>query len=253
LDFRKVPQLLVGLVAIALALGIAVPVTAGIVTDGMRDIKLRRDTIAVIGSARQPIEANLAQWELTVTATERTPAAAARSVGRKVTAVDSFLHDSGLTGGDVRKPPLSVDETTIRVPTGKRKPAFRAVPAWRVSQSFDVTTKHIDRLEKAAGSVDDLLLQGIDVSVERIQYLSTGLKSARLEALRKAIAEARKRGETIADGLGGDLGAVRKVELGVYQIVPRNSTDVSDYGINDTSTRDKDVVSVVTVTFAVSR
>ena len=35
-------------------------------------------------------------------------------------------------------------------------------------------------------------------------------------------------------------------------MVPRNSTDVSDYGINDTSSRNKDVVSVVTLTFAVS-
>ena len=253
MDARKLPQLMIGLVAIALAFGIAVPVTAGIVTSGMRDIKLRRDTIVVTGSARQPIEANLAQWELTVTATERSPASAARSVGRKVAAVDAFLRNAGLGTKDVRKPPLSVDETTVRVPTGKRKPAFRSVPAWHVSQSFDVTTRHIDRLERAAGSVDDLLLEGIDVSVERVQYLSTGLKSARLEALRKAIGEAHKRGETIAGGLGGHLGAVRKVDLGVYQIVPRNSTDVSDYGINDTSTRDKDVVSVVTVTFAVSR
>jgi uncharacterized protein len=57
----------------------------------------------------------------------------------------------------------------------------------------------------------------------------------------------------IASGLGADLGAVRKVDLGVYQIVPRNSTEVSDYGINDTGSREKEVVSVVTVTFAVDR
>lgn len=33
---------------------------------------------------------------------------------------------------------------------------------------------------------------------------------------------------------------------------PRNSIDVSDYGINDTSSRDKDVTAVVTVTFGLS-
>ena len=37
--------------------------------------------------------------------------------------------------------------------------------------------------------------------------------------------------------------------MGVFQITPRNSTDVSDYGINDTSSREKDVTAVVTVTF----
>jgi uncharacterized protein len=34
-------------------------------------------------------------------------------------------------------------------------------------------------------------------------------------------------------------------------VTPRNSTEVSDYGINDTSSREKDVTAVVSVTFAV--
>jgi hypothetical protein len=243
----------VGLVAIAAAIAIAVPVTAAIVADAIRDVKIRRDTIVVTGSARQPIEANLAIWRLTVSARERSPAGAARSVRRKVDAVDSFLRDGGLGEDEIRKPPVAVEQTSINVPTGKPKPAFRSVPAWRVSQSFTVTTKNLDDLERTAGGVDELLLKGVDVSVTRIQYVSTELTSARFEALRKATADARRRAETIADGLDGHLGAVRKVDLGVYQIVPRNSTNVSDYGINDTSVREKDVVSVVTVTFAVKR
>ena len=46
---------------------------------------------------------------------------------------------------------------------------------------------------------------------------------------------------------------MRKTQLGVYQITPRDSTEVSDYGINDTSSRQKDVNAVVTATFAVKR
>ena len=46
---------------------------------------------------------------------------------------------------------------------------------------------------------------------------------------------------------------MRSVNLGVYQITPRNSTAVSGEGILDTSTRDKDVTAVVSVTFAVDR
>ena len=46
---------------------------------------------------------------------------------------------------------------------------------------------------------------------------------------------------------------MRASSLGVYQITPRNSTDVSDYGINDTTSRLKDVTAVVTATFAVKQ
>ena len=250
---REYPQLMIGLIAVALAIAIAVPITAAVIAGAIRDVKSRRDTIVVTGSARQPIEADLGMWHLTVSSTERTPAAAARSLGSKVRAVDSFLQAGGLSADEIRKPPLSVEQTSLSVPTGKAKPAFRRVPAWFVSQPYTVTTKNLDSLEKTAAGVDTLLFQGVDVSVTHIQYVSTELTAARFEALGKATADAKRRAKTIADGLHGDLGGVRKVDLGVYQIVPRNSTNVSDYGINDVSARHKDVVSVVTVTFAVSR
>jgi hypothetical protein len=250
---REVPQLLIGLVAIALAIAIAVPITASILANAVRDVKRQRDTISVTGSARHPIQADFGIWRLTVSSQKRSPAAAARTLRTKVAAVEGFLSDHGIAEDETRKPPLSVERTTERIPTGRRRPAFREIPAWLVRQSFTISTEELDELEETAAGVDELLLAGIDVGVSEIQYLSRQLTEARFEALEKATADARRRAETIASGLGGELGAVRKVDLGVYQIVPRNSTEVSDYGINDTGSREKEVVSVVTVTFAVDR
>ena len=77
---RELPQLLIGLLAVAIALAVAVPLTASIVMNGIRDVKTKRDTIVVTGSAKYPITANQAFWNVTVTSTERQPAAAARSL-----------------------------------------------------------------------------------------------------------------------------------------------------------------------------
>src|ERR687885_2051519 len=114
---RELPELLLGLVAIALALGIGVPVTAAVVMDGIRDIKHKRDTISVTGSAKYPIEANLAHWSLTVSSEQRTTAAAARVLSRRARGVRAFLRAGGL-GADVQEPPLNVEQTFRRVPTG---------------------------------------------------------------------------------------------------------------------------------------
>ena len=95
------------------------------------------------------------------------------------------------------------------------------------------------------------LAGGTDVSVSTIEYLSTKLTNAKFAALRLAVADARKRATTIAQGLDARLGPVQKTTLGVYQITPRNSTEVSDYGIDDVTSRLKDVEAVVTVTFRV--
>src|SRR5258705_425296 len=95
---RELPQLLIRLVAAALAIAIAIPVTASIVMNGVRDVKRTRDTIVVTGSAKQPIEVNLADWYVSVSVRERTPVAAAWAVRTKIAAVKSFLGDAGLTG-----------------------------------------------------------------------------------------------------------------------------------------------------------
>jgi uncharacterized protein len=250
---RELPQVLIGLLVLAVALGVAIPVTAAIVMNGIRDVKRTRDTIVVTGSAKQPITANLALWNFEVSSISRSPAKAAQLLRRKGDAVRSFLRRGGLTGAAVAEPPLTVEPTTVEIPTGLAKPRFRSVPAYYVSQTFAVQTRNIDAVERTSASVSQLLLQGVDVSVGRIRYLSTELKTAKYAALRKATADAQDRASTIAQGLGGHLGAVRSVHLGVYQITPRNSTDVSGEGINDTSSRAKDVTAVVTVTFAVDR
>jgi uncharacterized protein len=240
-----------GLVAVAVALMVALPLSASIAIDGVKAVKQKRETVVVTGSARYPISADLATWTLRASALERTPSAAIRALRAKAARIDAFLARGGLPAGDVSKPPIEVAQVFLNVPTGLKKPAFRKVPAWRVSQEFAVETKQIDTLVATASRVGDLLAAGTDVSVSPIEYLSTKLTTAKFAALRLAVADARRRGDTIAQGLGAHLGGVQKTSLGVYQITPRNSTAVSDYGIDDTTSRLKDVEAVVSVTFEI--
>ena len=240
---------LAGLVVIAIALAVALPLSASIATNGLKSVKQARQTISVTGSARYPIAANLATWSLSVRAQESTPSAAIDALRAKVAQVDAFLAHGGLPADAVSRPTIHVEQIFVSVRTGLKKPAFRQVPVWRVSQGFAIETTQIDTLGRIASRVGNLLASGTDVSVSRIDYLSTQLTSAKFAALRLAVADARKRAGTIAAGLGSRLGTVQRTSLGVYQITPRNSTEVSDYGFDDVTSRLKDVEAVVSVTF----
>jgi hypothetical protein len=244
---------LAGFAAIAIAIAVAVPLSTSIAVNGIKDIKQTQahDSIVVTGSARFPISSNLATWHLSVPAQERTSAAASASLRPRVAQVDSFLAHGGLPAGSVSEPPIAVEKVSVSVPTGLKKPAFRQVPAWRVSQSFSIQTGQIDMLEQIASKAGDLLAAGTNVSVSRIAYLSTRLTPAKFAALRLAVSDARERASTIAAGLGAQLGGVLRTSLGVYQITARNSTDVSSYGIDNVSARLKDVEAVVSVTFRI--
>ena len=47
------------------------------------------------------------------------------------------------------------------------------------------------------------------------------------------------------------VGQIKQVRMGVFQITAPDSTDVSDGGINDSSTIEKKVTAVANVTFSI--
>ena len=237
------PELFLGL----LSIGVAVVVTAKIVAGTIHDARHIHDTISVTGSARKPISSDLVRWSLTVSHEAPTAATAARRLRGQVAAVRTFLVNQGIPSNEIAPEVVASEEQVT--PLGKHRRKI----SYRVSQGLDVSTRKLDVVERAATQVGGLIAQGIDVSAGSPAYISTELTNAKLDALAAATEDARKRAEILVKGLGGKLGPMRRTQLGVYQITPRDSTEVSDYGINDTTSREKDVNAVVTATFAVKR
>jgi hypothetical protein len=67
----------------------------------------------------------------------------------------------------------------------------------------------------------------------------------------KATANAKERAKIIAKQGSFRLGPIASVRVGVFQITPAHSTRVSGYGINDTSSIDKEIKSVVEIEYFV--
>jgi hypothetical protein len=238
-----VPELFLGL----LSLAVAAVWIGHMVASTIHDARHTRDTMTITGSARKPISANLVQWSLAVSSEAATPVRAARTLRSESAATVAFLRRAGISSAAI-SPQVVQSETVVT-----RIDKHHTRTTYRVSQGLDVSTRKIDVVEGVATRVGELLERGIHVSAQPLAYISTDLAEAKLGALQAATEEARRRAEILVKGLGGKLGPMRASSLGVYQITPRNSTDVSDYGVNDTSSRLKDVTAVVSATFAVSR
>ena len=101
-----------------------------------------------------------------------------------------------------------------------------------------------------ADRTSTLLAQGIPLAADPPEYVYTGLPSLRPRLLTAAIKDAQHRADVLVDATGVQLGKLRGVDVGVFQVTSPNSTEVSDYGTYDTSTLRKDVTAVVNVTFA---
>ena len=60
-----------------------------------------------------------------------------------------------------------------------------------------------------------------------------------------------KRAKNMVVSTGNRIGLMRSARMGVFQITPANSYEISSWGINDTSSLDKKVTAVVHVSFAI--
>jgi len=141
------PQLLIGL----LALAAAVALTGRFAADAIVKAKRSNDTISVTGSARTPIEADLAQWTLSVIAQAETPGAASKTLAVATAKARTFLATSGLPASAVTAPPFSTESVEERGSDGS---SSGKVVGYKLTQRFTVASKDIAKVEQLAASLE---------------------------------------------------------------------------------------------------
>lgn len=100
------------------------------------------------------------------------------------------------------------------------------------------------------GSFASLMEKNIFVQVDPPAYVFTKIAGLKVEVQADAAKNALERAKKIAESTGSRLGSIRKARMGVIQITPQYSTNVSDYGENDTSSIEKEIQAVVSASFS---
>jgi hypothetical protein len=77
------------------------------------------------------------------------------------------------------------------------------------------------------------------------------LSDIKLELLAEATKDAQKRALEIAKNSNVRLGNVTSLRVGVFQITEPFSTEVSDYGMYNTRTKQKDITVTVRASFKI--
>jgi hypothetical protein len=238
------PQLLYGMVALALGLMLGLFAVAR----GLGQIRRGAEEVAVTGSARRAIRSDFVVWRINAALQSPSVAAASGELARSIERVRAFLRTQGVADSLVLVKP--VEAFPVPEVTAEGRETGRVL-ATRVSQVVEVRTPDVDGITKVSQGIGALIAEGVAIAPQAPEYLYTKLSEIRASLLEDATRDAKQRAEAIVRSTGGSVGAVREARLGVFQITPRFSTEVSDYGINDVTAIDKDVTAVVRVTFAI--
>lgn len=241
---ERYPQFFAGLVALSLALVGSTFIGA----TALRDVKSSNDVMVVTGSAKRPIRSDYIIWRLSVSSQQPTAQAAYQDLKRQTERVQAYLKENQVPAEAVTLSAIESYSIPEVAPNGRET---GQTLAYRLTQRFEVRSTEVDRYTTLSQQSTDLINEGINLVSESPQYLYTELSKLRIEMVAEATKDAKARAEAIAQSAGNQVGAVRSAETGVFQITSRNSTEVSDYGMYDTSSIEKDITAVVSVTFGI--
>lgn len=237
-------------------LAAAIVVSTFIAAKAWKEVKTRTiRTIEVTGSAKRRITSDLIEWSATVTTTGNDQAGAYRQLKDHVTQVMTYLKQQGVTEKEIRPSAVTAAPVMETVTTGSGENRTERVVqrGFQTSQQITVQSQQVDKVERVSREVTSLLEAAVAVTSQPPAYYYTKLGEIKVQMLAEAAKDARIRAEQILQSAGSaKLGKLRKGDMGIINVNPPNSSATSWEGNNDTSSLEKDMITVVHCEFDVN-
>jgi hypothetical protein len=231
---------------VALAVGLVV--AAAIFGWFYASSKKGDEAITVTGSAKRRITSDLVVWSAGLSTQAPQLADAYKQVADGMPRIKQYLLSKGIAEDQMTV--SSITTTTIKKRDEDGNETSE-ITGYSLSQRIEVRSNDVAKVSQVAREATELINQGILIESSAPQYYFTKIGDLKVEMLGEAAKDAKERAEKIASSTGNSIGSVRSAKMGVMQITAADSTDVSDYGVYDTTTIEKDMTAVVNVSFAV--
>lgn len=221
---------------------IGIVVGAAILAFGISKIRSNNEAITVKGYAEQNVKSDLTVWRIVINSRSSNLADAFSNLSKSKTRVYDFLKQSGI-------PNDQLTETSLQSSQNIDYNNNQNITGYTMSQSVVVTSKNIEQINSLSLQINNLLSEGIDINSQPPEYYVSDIGKYKVQMLGEALKDAKKRADEIAKGVGNSIGSLKSARQGIFQITPLNSTEVSDWGINDVTSVEKTIKSVVDASF----
>ena len=206
------------------------------------------NTITVTGSAKQQLKSDLIVWQGTFSRQAKTTAEAYTQLSEDKVKVLKYLDSKGV---DAKLRTVSAVYTMPIYETNFNGMTTNNILSYRLSQTVEIRSNGVEEITQLSRDITELIQQGVEFQSNPPQYYYTKIADLKVSMLAEATKDAKLRAEQISTNTGSIIGKLKSAKMGVFQITPLYSTEISDYGINDTSSLDKEITAVVTCSFEV--
>jgi hypothetical protein len=226
-------------------IGLSLILSAAVVGFVIYQTKAMDNTLQVTGSAKKVVSADVVKWngEFMRNVKVDTLKSGYAQMATDLEKVKSFLKDEGINETDVNISPVNMYEQYNYKSDGSSEKNYN------LSQTIQIQSGEVDKITNLAKNVQKLIEAGVIFSSRSLEYYYTKLPEVRVELLSEAVKDARNRAEKIAQSNNDQVGTLKSASVGVVQVLPVNSTEISDYGAYDTSSIEKEIMITVRTVF----
>lgn len=243
-----------GIVALGIIIGIALIAVSYIISLTLYNIKASENIISVAGSSEQVITSDVVKWRSTISRTAGINGLkqASEQMQKDLQAVVLYMKANGITDEEITIGVMNTNTMYVYSGGGyysEKSDGLNQISGYSLAQDIIVQSQKVEQITKTAQGAGALTNQGIVFSSGGLEYYYSKLADLKLQMLAKATEDAKQRAQKIAQSTGAQVGALKSASMGVFQVTPVNSTELSDYGYYDTTSIDKQITAIVRTSF----
>jgi hypothetical protein len=226
----------------ARTLGLSIIICALIFGAALVKSRQSQKSLRIVGYANKQFVSDLVKWNLTIQKTSDTGnlSASYKALSNDVMDFKKYLMDNGLEDKEISIQPLN---------SYPMYDNYGKISSYNLNQNVFIISAKLDTIEKLSLNPEFFATRGLLLQQSSLSYLYTKLPDLKKQLLSDATADALQRAKEVASSAKVKLGKMREAKAGVFQITEPYSTDVSDSGIYNTSTRNKSISVTLSAVF----
>lgn len=230
----------------ALVFAAAIIVAAALLGNAYIQRAATKGSVSVTGLGTTDFTSDLIVWEGSFSKENKNLQQAYDGLARDKEIVENYLTSKGISKENLVFSAINSREDNRSIYNSEGRYMGEEFLGYVLSQTVQIESKEVEKMEKIAREVTELLNQGVQFYSQPPRYYYTKLSDLKIEMISQATEDARLRAERISENSGAVLGELIDAEMGVFQITGQNSNDEYSWG-GTFNTADKNKTASITM------
>jgi len=187
------------------------------------------NSIKVTGSSKTDFISDTIVWKATFGTKNLVLEQAYKKLDKDKKIISKYLIDNNVPKEDFIFSSISMSKD-YENRTDRDGIRTREFVGYSLHQNIKIESKAVDEIEYLSREVTTLIDKGLEIQSERPYYFYSNLSDLKINMIAEATKDASLRASKIAESANSRLGKLIKAQMGVFQIIAKNSTENYTWG-----------------------